>query len=389
MKKKILFICSNLNIGGFQKSLIAALKCFDYQKYDIDLLLMSEGGIFLSEIPKEVNILSSVVDDAFLSSLQISIKLLLKKRKIKLLVYRLFVGCANLINKGTAAWLMSRKIAGLKKHYDAAIDYNGQYLLYYLVDKVNANIKISYFHSDYKKWRYYEKVDRKYYSKVDAIVTVSDQCVASMQEIFPEFANKILCIENIVSPKTLNYEDNSCSFYGNYDGFKIITVGRVCADKGLEYAIEACNILIKRGIKFKWIWIGPFDKNDKLISRIKTEGVSDNLLLVGPSSSPYKSMSDADIMVHPSKYEGKSVTVEEAKVLSLPIVATNYSTVHDQIVDGKSGVIVEMNSTAVASAIEDLASNPSKIKEMRDWMKVNCNGNESEIAKLYALIERK
>ena len=36
MKKKILFLCSNMEIGGFQKSLISVLQCFDYEKYDVD-----------------------------------------------------------------------------------------------------------------------------------------------------------------------------------------------------------------------------------------------------------------------------------------------------------------------------------------------------------------
>ena len=57
MKKKILFICSNMKVGGFQKSLISLLRCFDYEKYDVDLLLLDPSGIFMDLIPKEVNIL--------------------------------------------------------------------------------------------------------------------------------------------------------------------------------------------------------------------------------------------------------------------------------------------------------------------------------------------
>ena len=39
MKKKILFVMPSLNSGGAEKSLISVLSLFDYERYDVDLLL--------------------------------------------------------------------------------------------------------------------------------------------------------------------------------------------------------------------------------------------------------------------------------------------------------------------------------------------------------------
>ena len=50
-------------------------------------------------------------------------------------------------------------------------------------------------------------------------------------------------------------------------------------------------------------------------------------------------MKACDLYVQPSRYEGKAVTVTEAKILAKPILITNYSTAESQIEDGIDGVI--------------------------------------------------
>ena len=58
MKKKILFICSDMEIGGFQKSLLALLDYFDYKRFDVDLFLIHDNGIFVPYINQKANIFS-------------------------------------------------------------------------------------------------------------------------------------------------------------------------------------------------------------------------------------------------------------------------------------------------------------------------------------------
>ena len=54
--KKILFVMPSLDSGGAEKSLVNLLNIIDYKKYDIDLLLLKQEGLFLDQIPKEVNL---------------------------------------------------------------------------------------------------------------------------------------------------------------------------------------------------------------------------------------------------------------------------------------------------------------------------------------------
>src|SRR4051794_40869358 len=56
--KKVLFVIPTLTTGGAEKSLVNLLNLFDYSKYEVDLLLFKHEGIFIKQVPKEVNILS-------------------------------------------------------------------------------------------------------------------------------------------------------------------------------------------------------------------------------------------------------------------------------------------------------------------------------------------
>ena len=57
MKKKILFIMSSLGNGGAERSLVNLLNEIPYDKYDVDLLLFKKSGMFLKQVPSQVNIL--------------------------------------------------------------------------------------------------------------------------------------------------------------------------------------------------------------------------------------------------------------------------------------------------------------------------------------------
>ena len=55
-KKDILFIISTLRCGGAEHALVSLLNVFDYTKYNVDLLILCENGMFYKEdVPGNVN----------------------------------------------------------------------------------------------------------------------------------------------------------------------------------------------------------------------------------------------------------------------------------------------------------------------------------------------
>ena len=98
-------------------------------------------------------------------------------------------------------------------------------------------------------------------------------------------------------------------------------------------------------------------------------------------------MKACDIYVQTSRNEGFGLTIAEAKILHKPIVSTNFPVVHNQIVNGKNGLIAEMNAESVAHNILLLVNNP----ELRNKINLNLQQEknttaETESAKVNQLI---
>ena len=162
----------------------------------------------------------------------------------------------------------------------------------------------------------------------------------------------------------------------------LCTIGHICRGKGFDFALEASEVLKRRGVKFKWVFIGKVLEED-LLKLITDKGIEDYILLVGIQSNPYPYINLSDIVVHPSRFEGKSISLDEAKILCKPIVVTNFSTVGDQFVNRKNGTICEMNGEAVANAIVELMNDSSLRESYQKYLKTHIVDNSSEVNKLY------
>ena len=85
--------------------------------------------------------------------------------------------------------------------------------------------------------------------------------------------------------------------------------------------------------------------------------------------------------------KGKSIAIDEAKILQKPIVVTNFSTAKDQINDQENGLIVEMDPKSISIGIQRLIDDQKLRRKLVDQLSKEQLGTESEINKLYELIE--
>lgn len=386
MRKKVLFIVSNMETGGVSKSMISLLNTIDTSLYNVSLLLISPTGELMTLLPKNINVITNPILAALTSRVDGFIQLIKLGKPLLALghVIRLIL---SLIDKSLAGRFLAYLMPAIKEEYDAIIDYNGQQQLYYMVNKLNTKKKITFFHSDYKKWPYYYNADKKYFPKVDAIFTISEICVDSLKQYFPECSDKIHLMENISSPALINKMAQEQVNIPQHTGVLLATIGHICYNKGIDIAIKATKTLQEKGIDFKWIFIGAIvDK--KYFDIVKENRLNDNMLFLGTKSNPYPYLNAADIIVHPSRFEGRSIALDEAKILCKPIVATNFSTVNDQFTDRVNASICEMAGESVANSILELIENKNLREKYINYLKSNISDNSSEIQKLYSLIER-
>lgn len=391
MKRQLLFIMGTLENGGGERSLINLLQLIDYNRYDVDLILFKERGIFLKQIPNEVNIVKGL--DILHFMYNDSIKKAFDFHYLKESFIHIFGTVISKIVaksgfcKGQYRWLhfYEKVIPKLDKKYDIAISYLEGETTYYLVDKVEAKKKISWVHTDYSKINADLSIDLKYFKKIDKIVSISDACVDILKNTFPSIADKFVCLPNLTSSKSIKFmaEQFVPSEFTKEDGIRIISIGRLVHLKGFDIAIDAARILKENKISFKWFVIGEGILKEELENMRKKYQLENNFELLGIRENPYPYLKNADIVVQPSRYEGKSMVLDEAKILCKPIVVTNYETVKDQITENE-GLIVHMDAESLCKGIIKMIDEHEKYEK---FLEKHNYSNENKINDYYKMME--
>lgn len=385
MRKKILFLIGNLESGGVSKSMVSLLNVIDRNKYEISLWVGNPSGIFYDLLPNDIVLLSDKRISFLLEGMQ-GLLPLLKRGNFFLFLGSLLRIVLSRIDKGYAGWLLSQLMPVIiDVEYDMIVDYNGQHQLYYMVDKLRGKKKVSFFHSDYSKWPYYYKLDRKYYPRVNHIFTVSEICVQSLKSYFPSQSEKIGLMENITSPLLIDKLSEECVSDFSGDWIKILSLGHICAAKGSDLAIKAAALLKKKGMNFKWYFVGK--EVDDFHNLIEQCGVKDNIVYLGLRANPYPYLRQADIYVHPSRFEGKSIALDEARILCKPIVVTNFSTVKDQFENRVNASICEMTPESLCYSIVELSTNNKLRESYKLFLSEHVTDNSDEVEKLYQIVE--
>lgn len=389
--KKILFIMGCLENGGGEKSLVNLLNLFDKDKYKIDLLLFKKRGKLMNQIPSNINIINDcdilnfMYEDKLLKSINFKHPVC-SFFHIFGTIYSKFISKSG-FQKGQIRWkkFYKKVIPNYNVEYDVAISYLEGETTYFMIDKINAKKKIAWVHTDYTKINPIISHDLYYFNKVDNIITISTQCKNILINMFPTVKNKIEVLPNLTDSSNIKKLSNM--YIPNEmknKKKKILSIGRLVYLKGFDIAIKAAYILKQKELNFVWYVIGDGELHQELQNMIDYYGLKDNFILLGLKENPYVYMKYSDVIVQSSRYEGKSMVLDEAKILSKPIVVTNYDTVKDQINDNE-GKIVEMSANGLAKGIiEMLASSHQYI----EYLSNHEYGNQNEILSYYKLIEK-
>lgn len=367
MKKKILIVSSSLSTGGLEKCLINLCNNFNYEKYEVDLYLFNEGRDLLGKLNKNVCLLadSPYYADVYNRSFGNSVKTLLKRKKLGLALYR--IGRFLRIRFGSKKFTvndwknMKRTMLKMDKHYDVAIGFEEGSACYYVADCVDAGVKLGWIHTDIKKINNNKKLDESAFKKLDTVITVSQNSLNNLKEVYPAFADKFQCI---ILPSLLNYDEiNRLAQEPNKmtgDEIKILSVGRLVELKGFHLCVSACKRLIDEGYKIKWYVAGEGDFRGTIEAEIDKCDVEDNFILLGNCPNPYTYINGADICVQPSSYEGYSVAVFEEKYFRKPVVVTNIPSNLEMITDKENGVVIARNSEDIYQGVKYLLDNPEE-----------------------------
>lgn len=401
MKKKILIVSHAMELGGAERSLIGLLETIDYSEYSVDLFLLRHEGELFSSIPEDVNVLDEISSYTVLA------------RPIKQILFEghIILALARLYGK-LKAYHVDNKIKEKNRQIDSLIslEYSHKYTYrlmpkiqfntcydlaisfltphYIVANNVNARKKIAWIHTDYSRVRLDISSEMKMWNAYDNIISISKNVTEAFINVFPTLKHKIRLIENILPVKLVVKQSNDFSVTEEMpnDSIRILSIGRYCAAKNFESVPAMCKKIIEKGLNVRWYLIG-FGAGEGLIkNQIIKNNMQSKVILLGKKENPYPYLKECDLYVQPSRYEGKSVTVREAQILSKPVVITNYGTANSQLEDGIDGIIVPLEINKCSEEIADLLYDQHKMNLLSN----NCHNrdysNAKEIEKLYELI---
>ena len=395
MKKSILFSIDSLHCAGAEKSLTTLLSLIDYSKYEVDLMMFGHGGVLEELLPEEVNILEPLKYTKFTEkSLKESIIYTLKKGTYKMLKSRLEFSIAirnKQYTNAQKARILWQKTSNVIEHnpkkYDIAISYAQGLPTFYVADKINADKKFAWVNVSYRLEDEDKEFQSKYYDKYEKIIAVSHSAKDVFLETFPKYKDKVEIIYDIndfnLISKMANLENG---YDDNFDGVRLLTIGRLANQKGYDMALEACKILKDKGIKFKWYALGKGPLKDEIEKYIKENELQGYFNLLGVKSNPYPYIKGADIYVQTSRFEGFGLAIAEARMLNIPVVTTEFDAVYNQIVQGKNGLVVDMDSESIANGILKLINDEELRNSIVEYLKTEKKGNTEELEKFYELI---
>lgn len=277
----------------------------------------------------------------------------------------------------------------LGRTYDVAISYLWPH--YFVADKVKAKKKIAWIHTDYSTIDTNTRMDLKMWKNFDHIIAVSEACKTSFIKKYPELSGKVIIMENITSPDLVNTlaDHEEAQEMKNDPRTKLLTIARLCHQKGIDNAIKAMKRLRDKGYEnVAWYVVGYGGDRGELEKLIRHHGLQDSFYLLGKKTNPYPYLRACDIYVQPSRYEGKAVTVLEAQIMGKPVLITNYATANSQLKHGIDGYITDQGVDGIVQGVEELLSNHTLCNELIKNTKKRSYRNQSEIKTLYQLINQ-
>ena len=360
--QKIVFMLSNMNIGGTEKAFLNLVDTLSPYEYDITLLLLEKTGGFLPDVPNWIHIESIPNSQQLLKEIcdppALVVKSLLTKkhysRAAKLAATHLFFKITR--NRTPYYKAILSKINN-PTEYDIAIAYSGpfDFITVYVLEKIHAREKYQWIHFDISRFHFNQKTCKHLYPRFDKIYAVSDEARHSLVQKMPKIAPLVSTYRNIVSvEKCHQLAKEGTGFSDGFTGMRIVTLGRLGIEKGQLIIPEIANLLRTMDCCFKWYIIGDGATRNDIQLRISELNLNELVVMLGQQKNPYPFLQQADIYVQTSIHEGFCITLSEALAFDLPIVSTPFAGAKEQLTGHKNCYIVDRSADSMATIIRNL-----------------------------------
>jgi glycosyltransferase involved in cell wall biosynthesis len=217
------------------------------------------------------------------------------------------------------------------------------------------------------------KFINRHFSKLRLFSLFMDKiiCVSEANKRFLEALNIRKKIEvvyngvNIESFRSMSTERNFKKEMKFTNGELIVTsIASLIPRKGIDILIKAAKDVINEVPNARFIFVGGGNKEpyQRLVEDL---GISNEIIFTGLLREyPYHILKDTDLYVSASFAESFGLSIAEAQLLGVPVVATRVGGVPEVVKDGKTGILVPSgDSDSLAQAIIKFLENEEMRKE--------------------------
>lgn len=382
---KVLILTRTFDCGGTEAAMISLLNQMIKMDYQIKILCMEKKGPFLERVPEQVEVQEIQFKNDFyrfvVKGKQVasdSLKIILFKilQQVYWKMYPVKKGSNNLYNN------ILKKLVLYTEEFDMVLDFYGygHFLTAYAANYKNVKKRAMWIHDENIHWMY--KIE-EYLPFFDRIFCVSNAVKSAFLKKHSEYDFKTEVFYNQTNVEQIRKNADDIIEDNNYYGdFKILTVGRLEKQKGLDIAIETASILKQRKVNFKWYVIGDGAELKKISRLIKEYRVENEFILLGRKSNPYPYMKQCQFYIQPSRHEGYATTIVEAKALGKPIIASDIPSNQEQITNGRNGFLVPLKACEFADIICEIIYNPEMVKNIVKVLQAEPIDFSGEIRKL-------
>ena len=231
-----------------------------------------------------------------------------------------------------------------------------------LASRLRGRRKLAWVHTDYKtlrwtNWHFHsDGEERACMASFDAVVCVS------------ETVRRGVC-ETLGDPGNLRVRYNPIDVSGILkkaayrpgdavkpaDGPLFVAVGRLAPGKRFDLLLDVCRELSADHRFTLWI-IGGGEEEAVLRAQLAASGC-ENLRLLGPRSNPYPYIAQADWLLSASESESYGLTVQEALILGVPVLACACGGVAESL-DERFGVLCGLEREELGAALRRVLEDP-------------------------------
>lgn len=361
MKKRILFVVDEKQMGGVSTVLNDLLNLINLEKYKIDVLVLHNRGDQLDNLPESINLFYGT---KYFDAIDYTLSEVIKGKNIARIYHKLQIIYDMKTEKVINKIKYERKKMNLPR-YDVEIAFKDGFTAVFTASG-DALKKIHWLHYEYHECNpnaKYNSLFKRILPEFNVIVGVSKNVLDAFNELY-HLDKYSLVIPNVINENRIFQLANlSKERRKNDNKLRLVSIGRLHKVKGYERLINVFKELNEKHLLSNVILdiYGDGPEQLRLQSLINKFELNEIIMLKGRIDNPYSILKNYDLSLVTSLFEAFGLSVVESMLVQVPVLATETAAMHNLIQNNINGWICDNSYKGIKEKLTQLILNQNEI----------------------------